>query len=192
MRLRHVVQELQIGGTRSGSRRHERIYDAGGLDRMPGLPRQHQCGLKLQFAKCLTPEVESRAEMTFLPDQYGAAPPQIACVDPGGELWVTVRENVWAIRRIDRKIVDREFGAAGIDERRVVALAPRPADGLGHDLARELGGLGTVVHKRLAEFNRRIGERPREKDPEKRGGEPSQLARIGNRSHPDQGCEWCE
>src|SRR3954465_118930 len=92
----------------SGSRRHESVDDAGRFDRMPGLACEHQCGLNLQVRKGRPPLVNARIELAFFPDQDSAVPPQIAHVDPRRELWIAMGQNVRAIRRIDREIVDGE------------------------------------------------------------------------------------
>ena len=63
--------------------------------------------------------------MAFLPDQDGAAPPQVVHVDPGRERGLAVREDMRVIGRIDREIVDRELGASGIDQWRAVGFVSR-------------------------------------------------------------------
>ena len=69
---------------------------------------------------------------------------------------LAVDDHMRAVGRIDREIVDRELGAAGIDERRPEGVVPFAGDDLGHDLAGELGRLRPVAHERLAELDRGV------------------------------------
>src|SRR6266700_4970166 len=97
--------------------------------------------------------------MALLPHHNHPAPGKVAHIDPGRELWVAVRQHMWPVGRIDREIVDRELGAAGIDEWRSKSLMPRAGDRLGHRVTGKLSRLRPVAQKWLANLGRRIDHR---------------------------------
>src|SRR5262245_5905621 len=117
--------------SRFGPRRREGKDDPRRLDRMQRLACEHERRLHLDVAEILAPVVEARAAMALLPDQNGPAPAQVVHIDPGRELWIAVRDHMRTVLRIDGHVVDREFGAAGIDERRAVTLLPFAGDDVG-------------------------------------------------------------
>src|SRR6266704_5838322 len=107
--------------------------------------------------------------MALLPHYNRPAPDEVVHVDPGRELWAAVRQHVRPVRRIDREIVDRELGAAGIDERRSKSLMPRAGDRLGHRVTGKLGRLRPVAQEWLAELGRRIDHRKGDERGERAG-----------------------
>src|SRR5262249_4463052 len=139
---------------------HEGIEDARRLDFLvPGLARKHEGWLNVEQPEGRLPLLGPRAQMALFPHHNRPAPGEIAPVNPGREAWLAVRQDVRPVRRVDREIIDRELGAAGIDERRSKSLMPDAGDCLGHRMTRKLGRLRTVAQERLADFGCSIDHR---------------------------------
>src|SRR5262245_30441036 len=137
--------------------RHEGIEDARRLDFLvPGLARKHEGWLNVERPEGRLPLLGPGARMALFPHHNRPAPGKVAPVDPGREPWIAVRQHMRPVRRIDRGVIDRELGAAGIDERRSKTLMPAAGDCLGHRMTRKLGRLRTVAQERLADLGHRI------------------------------------
>src|SRR4029077_1412291 len=116
--------------------------------------------------------------MALLPHYNRSAPGEVAHVDPRRKLWVAMRQHMRPVGRIDRKIVDRELGAAGIDEWRSKSLMPGAGDRLGHRPARKLCRLRPVAQERLTDLGHQIDRRKRDERGECASREMAQPRRL--------------
>src|SRR5262249_23843129 len=95
----------------------------------------------------------------LFPHHNRPAPGEIAPVNPGRESWIAVRQHVRPVRRVDREVIDRELGAAGIDARRSKSLMPDAVACPPPRMTRKLGRLPTAAQGRLADFGCSIDQR---------------------------------
>ena len=120
------------------------------------------------------------------PDDNGAALLHVVHVDPGTDRRPAMHDHMRPIRRIDRDIVCREFGARDVRKRCSGFLPPYVCHTGRQRLTGKLRGLRTHPDIRLGDPDTNPDDRGQQEQKDKPGGEQLLALWIKDRSEPDQ------